>query len=205
MTRFIDLGCKEGGSFHLAAHYFGLNESDGLGMDYNEKSVAKAREKGYNVVQGDVMKFDEILGLTDGVEYITASHILEHMKNEEDYFILLDKIMRYAIRGVLLATPCFDGDGKLREMGLRTYYSHWSDHNANVPLSELMTVIMERYRYTSLKLEMRTPIYDSSATEIHSLDSAIDQLHYDANIHPPKPLVKFDFPLYREFRLIITK
>ena len=50
--KFLDVGCKVGGSFDIS-NKFGFSPKDGLGVDINETNVNKFIKQGFNGMVAD--------------------------------------------------------------------------------------------------------------------------------------------------------
>ena len=130
-----------------------------------------------------------------------SNHVLEHLPSEEMARKAINEMIRVTSEKISIGFPIFDYDEYLNSLGLRTFYSHWKGHTNMMKLSNLLDIFSE-YKYD---IKMIKRIYDSSAIEIHSLESPIDCLSYDKSIHPEKEFIKFDpkIEIYREFKLTI--
>jgi|LauGreDrversion4_2_1035121.scaffolds.fasta_scaffold866952_1 SAM-dependent methyltransferase len=192
---FLDIGCKDGRSFPIA---YELGYKSGLGIDINENHVKSAISKGFDAIVADATN----LPFPDKSFKMTISnHVLEHLPSEEMARKAINEMIRVTSEKISIGFPIFDYDEYLNSLGLRTFYSHWKGHTNMMKLSNLLD-IFSKYKYD---LKMIKRIYDSSAIEIHSLESPIDCLSYDKSIHPKKEFIKFDpkIEIYREFKLTI--
>lgn len=195
--KFLDIGCKIGGSWGISSK-FGFSPQEGIGIDVNEAHVQNARNKGLNAHLGDATNLD----FPDGsFELVISNHVFEHLPSREHFDKAIQEALRVSNKWIYIAFPIFDHDEYLKELGLKTFYSDWTGHTCMVHLSELLEMF-KGYK-TELKLIKR--LEDSNAVEIHPLSSPIDQFDYNPDIHDPKPYVKFDREIYREFGLTIHK
>jgi SAM-dependent methyltransferase len=196
-SKFLDIGCKIGGSWNISSK-FGFKPEEGIGIDINETHVQNAKNIGLNVRIGDAtnLDFDD-----ESFELVISNHVFEHLPSRNDFDKAIQEALRVSSRWVYIAFPIFDHDEYLKELGLKTFYSHWTGHTCMVHLSELLEIFKE-YR---TNLEMIKLLKDSNAKEIHPISSPIDQFEYNSDIHQPKPYFKFNREIYREFALTIHK
>jgi SAM-dependent methyltransferase len=196
--KFLDIGCKTGGSFSIAKK-FGYSQNEGIGIDINHEHIKNARERGYNAEYGDITQ--PLMYKSGSFELVIASHVLEHLKSKEDFIFALHQLINLSSKYVYISFPVFDHDEYLKLLGFKAFYSDWNGHACMVHLEELKEIVKE-YEY---ELEMVKKIENSMSPEIHPLESPRNQHEYDSSIHPPKKDVKFEKEMYREFRMIIKK
>lgn len=197
--KFLDIGCKVGGSWGICSK-FGFKPEQGIGIDINENHIKNAKEKGFNAVYGDAtnLQFED-----NSFDLVISNHVFEHLPTREMFDKAVAEAIRVSRKWVYIAFPVFDHDEYLKSLGLKTFYSHWTGHTCMVHLKDLQSMI-EKMGYQQ-ETTMVKLMLDSNAREIHSLSSPIDQFEYEANKHPKKPFVKFDRQIHREFKLVITK
>lgn len=197
MIKFLDVGCKTGASWGIASR-FGFKPEEGIGIDINEQHVKNAKDKGFNAMIGDAtnLQFDD-----NSFDLVISNHVFEHLPNRDLFDKAIHESLRVTKKWLYIAFPVFDHDDYLKSLGLKTFYSDWTGHTCMVHLSELTKI----FKGHKMDLKMIKLLEDSSAEEIHSLNSPIDQFEYNAQIHPPKPYVKFDRKIYREFKLVVQK
>lgn len=190
---FLDIGCKDGRSFPIA---YELGYKSGIGVDINENHVRSAILKGFDAIVADATD----LPFPDkSFKMSISNHVLEHLPSEDMARKAINEMIRVTSEKISIAFPVFDYDDYLKSLGLRTFYSHWKGHTNMMKLSKLLD-IFSGYKYD---VKMIKRIYDSSAIEIHSLESPIDCLSYDPLIHPKKEFIKFEKEIYREFKLTV--
>jgi len=195
MAQFLDIGCKDGRSFPLAAPY-GCFE--GIGIDINPDHVATAVAKGLDVRIGDATKLD----FEDkSFKMSILNHVIEHLPNRETGFAVIQEMIRVTEKILLIGLPFFDEDQYLNSLGLKTFYSDWSGHKNMVTLKELKEYFWGIGQWP--EVQMIKPLKDSSAIEIHPLNSPRNQHDYNGEIHPPKELISFDREIWREYQIIV--
>jgi len=194
--KFLDVGCKIGGSFDVSKR-FGYTKDEGIGIDINEESVKKFKENGYDAVVADAtnLPFE-----VNSFELVIFSHVIEHLPNEELGKKALDECIRVSNKYVFLALPFFDEDDYLNSLGLKTYYSDWTGHKNKVHLKTITEKYLDGYQY---ELKMKTKMIDSNSSEIHPMISPKNSHKYDGSIHNPKDYIIFDREIWREYEIII--
>jgi len=196
--KFLDVGCKIGGSFDIAKK-FGYKKEEGLGIDINESHINKLKKLGYNVMVGDVTKipFDD-----NSFELVIFSHVLEHLPNEKLGKKALDECLRVSNKYVFLALPFFDEDEYLNSLGFKTFYSDWSVHTNMITLKKIQNDYLKNYNYD---LTMKIKIDDSFASEIIPINSPRDTIQYDEKLYGKKNYIKFTKEIWREYTILINK
>jgi len=195
MAEFIDIGCKDGRSFPLAARF---GYFDGVGIDNNPDHVAKARENGLPIVLGNALDLD----FPDkSFKMSILNHVIEHLPDREAGWKAIKEMIRVTEKTILIGLPYFDAEPYLNGIGLKTFYSDWSGHPNMVRLEELKEFIIGLGLWP--EVNFIKPIYNSSATEIHSLSSPRNQHDYVEGLHPIKPFIEFDREIWREYQIII--
>lgn len=197
MYKFLDIGCKLGDSFNISKQ-FGYDIEEGIGIDINKEHVIECNKNGIRCIYGDIL---DIPFKNKFFELSICSHVLEHLDSINLFYDAFNEIIRVTNKYVYVAFPIFDHTEYLKELGLKTFYSDWSSHNCLINLKDFLNLNDNNFNYDITYLKK---IEDSNAIEIHSLDSPIDSLDYDPTIHPPKPYVKFDREMYREFYIKIN-
>ena len=130
------------------------------------------------------------------------SHFLEHLSGLDAVRDAIKCAARVSTDFVFIQGPYFDADDRLRDQGLKFYWSDWHGHKCHLTTSQLKAVLDE----LSLKeyvIQGRVPVLSSLDPAIHPLDAPRDQQEYDVDIHPAKPLATFDPPLYREIVCLV--
>lgn len=198
---FADFGCSEGGSFRKATEWFGGGR--GIGLDIDPKKVERARKEGFDAAVCDIT---QLTAQESAVRFVIASHFLEHLPSRQEVVRCLRSACRLASDFVYIECPYFDADGFLFQHGLKMYWSHWRGHTCHLTTLEMFNVLRELKEDGLLHrfaVYANGPILSSDDSCIHALESDIDQHQWDAGKHPPKPLVKFDRPVFKETKALI--
>lgn len=196
--KFLDVGCKIGGSFTIS-NQFGYLPEEGLGIDININSVNKFIKTGNHGIVADATD----LPFKDSTfELVIFSHVIEHLPNKEMGFKSLMECIRVSSKYVFLALPFFDEDDYLNSLGLKTYYSDWVGHKNKVHLTEILENIPNSFKYD---LKMVKKMNDSTHSEILPLNAPQDSFDYDVKLHGEKPIIVFDRDIWREYSIIIKK
>ncbi len=190
---FIDFGSKIGGSMDLAIRRLGGTR--GLGIDIRPDVVEKAQQAGYDVILGDATKleFPE-----NCVRFAVISHFLEHLPDLETVKKSLKSAIKISREFIYIRGPVFDDEEYLKSLGFRTYWSHWIGHPCHLTTFQLAD-ILKSLGQDNFEFRFEVPMYDSKSKNIHPLSAPDGQHEYDAKLHPPKPYVKFDHVIFREF------
>lgn len=194
---FLDFGASKGGAIDFAK--LRLGGSRGLGVDNDPRKVAVMREKGYDCIEGDV---SELAVRDNAVRFVTMSHFLEHLPDARTVERVVAVAARVAQDFLFIQGPWFDADGYLEERGLKFYWSDWHGHKCHVDTAVLRSALAKA-GLDDYVLMARVPVVDSTDSAIHPLAAERGQHDYDPNIHPPKPDVTFDIPVYREMVCLV--
>jgi len=196
--KYLDVGCKIGGSFSSVPKKFGYTSSQGLGLDINKNHVDKFIQTGNHGIVGDARNLPFV---DNSFELVILSHVLEHMSDEQTGFKALNECLRVASKTVFVCLPFFDEDNYLYSLGLKTFYSDWRGHKNKVTLSRLKSYLGDR----TYEVKMIRKLEDSSAQEIIPISAPIDSMEYNSQLHSEKNLVKFDRDIWKEFQITIQK
>ena len=193
---FLDFGASAGGSIELATTM--LDGDRGIGIDIDLRKIRKLMAAGHDAVAADITRlaFPE-----NAVRFVVMSHILEHLPGWELVEATLESGARVANDFLYIAGPYFDPDSYLEEHGLKFYWSDWHGHPCHVSIEQVMGWV-SGHGFES-KLFLTRPLISSLDDAIHPLESVRNQHGYDVKEHPPKPLLVFPTPFYREFLLLV--
>ena len=193
---FVDFGCSKGGSIDFAQKRFG---GRGIGIDIDATKVAKALAAGYDAVQGDVSELDP--RQTGKTRFAILSHFLQHLPT----FAVAKKCIVSAClvsrEFVLIQQPYFDADPYLFNHRLKLYWSDWRAHRLPMTTFQLYRIVVPLIARAIIKraiIGCRSPIFNSSAPEIHSIHSPEGSFSWERGTHPVKTDLHFSFPVYRE-------
>lgn len=197
--KFLDVGCKVGGSFTSISKKFGYQLSEGVGIDIDVDNVERFKNLGYDGIVADASNLPFI---DNEFELVIFSHVLEHLPNEELGRKSVEECLRVSSKYVYLALPFFDENEYLNSLGLRTYYSNWTGHKNMVHLKKILNDYLNGKKYV---LNMVKKIVDSNAEEILPITAPKNSHKYDFSLHGKKEFVKFDRDIWREFSILIYK
>lgn len=191
---FFDFGTGAGASLLRCQENFG---GRGLGIDINHKKIARAQQAGLEVVYGDIAT----LPRQKLVRYVCLDNFLEHLPDYDTVRTMLSVASTVATDFLYIVHPSFEDEAYLRQFGLKQFWQHWTGHTAHLLVSDLAEMLTE-VGARPFDIEFVKPAWDSDDTSILPLDAPIDQRHYDAAAHGPKPTVKFDKPVH--WQVVVT-
>lgn len=200
---FVDFGCSRGGSIRFAMSAFGAKR--GLGIDLSASKVSEARSAGFEAIVYDI----DALPNKPMVRFCTMLHFLEHIPDHRSVRAFMKKAAAVSREFIAIRQPYFDADGYLFMQGLKLYWSDWRGHCNAMSTLEFHCLLSEMRRAGLIEhfsIHLRKPIESSAHSAIHPIDSPQDQHNYDAAVHSLKPMdIRFDFPVYSEVVVLITK
>lgn len=196
---FIDFGASKGGSIDFAKIFLGGKR--GVGIDIDQKKIDMMIKSGYECEYGDITNLVNIPDNT--VKFVMMSHVLEHLNSLEDIYKAIQEAIRISTDFVYIQGPNFDDDEYLHRNNLRFFWSFWKGHTYHFQSSELISILEKCSGFKESIIAYRGPLYSSTSSCIHSLDSPIDQHEYDPSVHPPKTSIRFDNTLYKEIVAVI--
>jgi hypothetical protein len=197
---YIDFGCKLGSSFELCEKILGGRK--GLGLDINIDYVNQYRDSEFNAMLCDITDVD----LPDGiVDFVCASHVLEHLPTEKDVFLAVKECIRLSKKFAYIVGPYFDADDFLRENGLKFFWSDWTWHPTHVTSNMLENSILNSGQICSFQVWGRLPIYNSDSNDILCLTEPSNQHHHDPKLHASKDFRVFEKVIFKEIAVLIIK
>ena len=196
--KYLDVGCKTGGSFMSVSKKFGFSPEQGLGLDINKNHVDRFIQTGNHAIVGDAQKLPFV---DNSFELVILSHVIEHMKKEQVGFKTVKECIRVASKTVFICLPFFDEDDYLHSLGLKTFYSDWYGHRNKVTLRSLKSYLGEQ----SYEVKMIRKLEDSSAQEIIPISAPQDSMEYNLELHGEKNLAKYNRDIWREYQITIQK
>lgn len=196
--KFLDVGCKIGGSFSVAKK-FGFDRKQGMGVDINEENLKKFNDAGYKGIYANAtdLPFED-----NSFELVIFSHVLEHLPNEELGKKAFDECFRVSSKYFFMALPFFDEDDYINSLGLKTFYSDWSGHTNKVHLKFILENYLKNLNY---ELSYIKKLTDSSFPEIIPINAPKDSLDYNPKLHGHKKHIKFNRDIWREYSILIKK
>jgi SAM-dependent methyltransferase len=196
-VEFVDLGCSRGASLRWCAER--LAAGPGIGVDLDPRKVAAARAGGHEAVVGDATD----LCLHDEVRFVSMMDFLEHLPTLEIVEAVLASAAEAATDFLYVYHPSFEGEEYLRLLGLQQYWHAWTGHTAHVRIADYCAML-ERLGLRRYAIRYDGPVVDSAHDSVHSRESGANQGPYDPARHPPKPLVRFERPLWRAQHLVVA-
>ena len=195
---FLDFGASKGGSIDFAVARLGGRK--GLGIDKDPAKIRRMRALGYDCLEADVLnlKLPE-----NSVRFVMISHFLEHLTDTSQVRQAVLSAARAARDFIFIQGPYFDADDRLRDLGLKFYWSDWHGHPCHLTTGRLRDVLSD-LGLNNYVLLGRTEVVDSLDPAIHPLDSPRDQHDYVEGVHPRKPYSVFEPPLFREMVCIVA-
>lgn len=199
---FIDFGCKDGKSMDWAVKNIGGTK--GLGIDINEKKVATARERGYCVLVKDIEEIPRV----QLFKFTVMSHFLEHIPDMNQVSRFAEIACTISKEFVYIKQPYFDSDPYLFRNNLKLFWSDWSLHPNRMTTLEMALLgrdMKERGLIDQYDIYGVGRIESSRDKSVHPLSSNKDQQKYEEDLHGEKLSMDFDFPVYKEAVMIMSK
>jgi hypothetical protein len=193
---FIDLGCSSGGSLRFCQARM---EARGVGVDIDPEKVARARAAGVEAYLGDATN----LQVDKEVGFVSMMDFLEHLPSLDTVQAVLASASRAATDFLFIVHPSFEGEEYLRLWGLQQYWHAWSGHTAHAQVADYCQMF-DRLRLHQYAIRYKHLIRDSSDASIHAVASGVNQGPYDPGLHPPKPDLTFERPLWRSQHIMVA-
>jgi hypothetical protein len=194
---FADLGSGRGGSLRHCARRF--ERAPGIGFEIDASDAAAARRGGLDVVTADATA----LRLPErSVELLSAMDFLEHLPNARVASDVLRTCARAARDFVFIRHPSFEEMAYVESLGVRFCWTDWSEH-PNMMLLEDYERLFEAWGWHEYAIVPRKLHVDASDDEMTPLTAPRDTEEYDPVAHEPKPLVRFDRPLFSQFDIFV--
>jgi hypothetical protein len=193
---FLDLGCRFGGSVKFGMKYF--EGRSGVGVDIDRDLVIRTWANGEDAIAADALQ----LALPDKiVRFVLMMDFLEHLPGFGAAQVCVQEACRTASEFIFVRQPYFDGDGYLFHRKLKFFWSDWEGHPFHMTSLDAHNMLTPLLRNGALKrfaLYLSSKVGDSRDPSIHSIWSEKDQHDFDPEVHPPKPFVTFEKPLFRQ-------
>lgn len=209
----VDLGAKKGAAVDVyrkqrQGSLFADVDPGGdrvLAVEWKSEYGPQLREKGFDVLIEDVVDLFRRPELPFAADIFLASNFLEHLADVPQAQWVLKRMLEEARIGVWLWMPSFEqdetGEGQLRRHGLQFSWTCWKGHSAHLLLKHVREVIGRVERPHQLKIYPSIYLRDSAYRMVVPLrDWKPDEVvEYDRNKHGPKPRVRFNPPVVREW------
>jgi len=146
----IDAGCGEG-------RFISQNPSKIVGVDWNDNSLKKCKERGYNIVKADIrnLPFQD-----ESISGIHCSHVIEHFLPQDVHKILSEFCRVLAPRGILIIRSPLLWNKFYSDLthirpynpGAITHYLTPSNQRTLKHISQDFEVIYLKWRYRPLRI-----------------------------------------------------
>jgi hypothetical protein len=199
---FLDLGCRFGGSVKFGMEYF--EGRSGVGVDVDRETVISAWAAGVDAIAADASQLALPAKI---VRFVLMMDFLEHLPGFGAAQPCLQEACRTAREFVFLRQPYFDADGYLFRRKLKFYWSDWEGHPfhmTSLDAHNMLSPLLSNGLVTRFALYLSSRVEDSYDHCIHSIWSETDQHDFDPEVHPPKPFVAFERPLFRQMCVLAT-
>ncbi len=211
---FLDLGCGTADGYYHVKKIFGKHK--GLGVDIDKEKINKAQKiiaqnkelkENYTVICDDVQNFTKN-NANNNFQFSIAIHFLEHLPGYDITREILYSALSISKEFVYIVEPFFDLDAQLLKIGLKTYYSDWSDHKNLLTSLQFYRLGRDFLKSDNIKdfvIFGIEPITDSSSPYILPINAPINSHEYNSIIHPPKNNnIKFK-GLYKDIGVFFLK
>lgn len=193
----IDLACGSGGSLGWAKSVFGWDSY--LGIDVDNSFVGQAKDFGYrNIIQGDLLTMD--FSKLPKARYVIMHHFLEHLQNDQEVELMINKAIGLAKEFVFIKHPFFDGDEYLKDKGFKLTWSDWEfAHSCHVNKAMLENILNK----TGLeyKIGFVNPIKNSDFGLIIPFNAPHEQCFYKPE-HGIKEFTEFENVFHETYAFI---
>ena len=191
---FVDFGCSVGGSMAFAQKAFQGGRP--VGIDIDEKKVARTKEAGFDAVLADATRPEQFEGR---VRFSILSHFLEHLPDYETVTRAMRTAVRISEEFVFIRQPWFDSDGELFRRGLKFYWSDWHGHPMTLTSLQMYRIVRDQMasgRVARATIYGNTPVVDTDDESVVPLSTPTDSGKFNPEMHcsklsPPIPLKAF--------------
>jgi hypothetical protein len=190
---FLDFGASKAASLEYGKKHF--SGKRGLGVDLNPERVKAMNKLGYDSMVGDLT---DLKIPKDCVRFVKMAHILEHMPSLTGVEKAIAAAKKAATDFLVITGPFFDEDDYLKSKGLKPYWSGYKEHTCHLKVLQLIHILNQQ-KLDNYEIYVRYPMFDSSAEQIHPLNSPAGVHQYDPKAHPPKQKIKFDRIIWTDF------
>lgn len=194
---FVDLGCSNGGSIKHCMMRFGVER--GLGVDIDERKVARTKAEGFDAVVADARELD----LDRQVSFVTMLDFFEHLPGLGYVYDILEAAARSARDFIYIKHPSFEGQERVEADGLRQYWWDWHGHTAHVRVADYCSMFDQLGLNTYLVRyieRMDSSDHPSIVPTSTPKDCSLEEAAKITN----EPAVAFDPPLWRRQDIFIA-
>jgi hypothetical protein len=194
---FLDAGCAAGGSIVHCEKRFG--RSPGLGLDWYDGDLDRARHSGLAVAQCDLLTVELPPGC---VGFTSMLDFLEHLPDQDAARRLIEKFARASRDFLFIRHPSFEDIEYLAGFGLKLGWTDWTGHPNMMRLGDFHRVFAELNLH-EYEIFPEFPLLDSSHEAILPLTAPADAQSFDESAHGPKPFVEFDRVVYGKYDIFV--
>jgi hypothetical protein len=199
---FVDFGCSVGGSMAFAKKAF--NGGTPVGIDIDEKKVARTKEAGFDAVLADATNPEQF---RNNVRFSILSHFLEHLPDYDTVTRAIRTAVRISDEFVFIRQPWFDSDGDLFRNGLKFYWSDWHGHPMTLTALQMYRIARDHLnsgKIARATIYGNTPVVDTDDECVVPLSVPIDTGKYDLEAHGPKPSPAIPLNAYKELVVVLA-
>ncbi len=194
---FLDLGTNQGGGFKIGER---LGGGKGVGFDLNPAVVQWNLDRGRDVMCLDVRTLPP--GAT-GIRFAVCSHVLEHLPSLYDVGSVISALAPLCRDFLLLYGPNFDSEAFLYQQNLKLLHSAMRDHLCRFRTIDLVKLLFD-LGLRDFVIGGAGVIHDSNNVWIHRADAPAEGLwSWEEGKSLPKPFIRFNRPLHRDFVCIV--
>jgi hypothetical protein len=194
---FIDAGCGGGHSIGHCAIRFG--RTPGLGLDWGEDEVRRAIERGFDAAWCD-LRYEDLPPKC--VEYSAMMDFLEHLPDEEAAVHILKNLARASRDFLFIRHPSFEDIDYLAGLGLKIGWTDWSGHPNMMKVADFERVFAS-FGWEDYVIVPHMLCTDSAPEAILPVTAPVDSRQHDDAKYGPKPIVRFDRPVYGKFDIFV--
>jgi len=128
--------------------------------------------------------------------------VVDHLPNEGAAVDLFRRLAAAAREFLFIRHSSFEDVEYLGSLGLKISWTDWSGHRNMMTLADYRRVFAE-LGWTDYVIVPNMQLVDSSALPIVPLDAPPNTGSYDAAVHGPKALIRFDHAVYGKFDIFV--
>jgi hypothetical protein len=194
---FIDGGCADGASISHCERRFG--KRPGLGLDWYGADLEVARRQGYAVAACNLLAQEFPARC---VEFVSMLDFLEHLPDQPSAASVMRRLGSAARDFVFIRHPTFEHVDYLAGLGLKITWNDWTSHTNPMTLDDFRRHFAA-LGWNEYVILPHMPFADSRHPAIVPLDAPVDTQHYDAAVHGPKSVMRFDPPIYGKYDIFV--
>lgn len=196
---FVDFGTHKGGGLNLGLE---LGGTRGLGIEISEPKCQTLMAKGYYVISEDAFL---IPPMSNTVRFAVFSHVLEHLPDEATASLVLKRVSEFCREFIFIQQPDFSAETFLWRKGLQFAHTSMKGHLWRPSTRRLVELLWEM-GFQRFAVGGQRVVLDSSCSWLHRADVQSNVLwKHDPQKDPPKPVVSFEPPLFRDVAICVAK